>query len=141
MDTKDLLDSLTEGELKFIAQGDYGVDADLHLEGLVKLLHDQDGVLSEGQYWYPYEVVELGAHSLKPGHEREFTACTLLVINAVATGYDRSTRLDWKFDDRAGDYDRLPTQLRELVMDAYLAVGLNSTDRPSASARHHRASG
>ncbi|MBU8976390.1 hypothetical protein JI752_009595 [Lysobacter sp. MMG2] len=132
MDTKDLLDSLTDAELRFIAEGDYGVDADLHLDELVKLLREQDGVLSEGQYWYPYEVVELGAHSLKPGHAREFAACTLLVIDAVATGYDTSTRLDWKFDERASDYDRLPTPLRDLVLDAYLGVGLGNTDLPSA---------
>jgi hypothetical protein len=129
MDARDLLDSLTEAELKFIAEGDYGVDADLHLDELLKLLREQDSVLSEGQYWYPYEVLELGAHSLKPGHEREFAACTLLVINAVATGYDKSTRLDWKFDERAGDYDRLPTTLRDLVLDAYLAAGLDDTGR------------
>lgn len=122
MDTKDLFGSLTEAELKFIAEGDYGVDTDLHLDELVKLLHEQGGVLSEGQYWHPYEVVELGAHSLKPGHEREFAACTLLVINAVATGYDTSTRLDRKFDERASDYDRLPPPLRDLVLSAYMAV-------------------
>lgn len=131
MDARNLLDSLTEAELKFIAEGDYGVDADLHLDELLKLLREQDSVLSEGQYWYPYEVVELGAHSLKPGHEREFAACTLLVINAVATGYDKSTRLDWKFDERAGDYGRLPTTLRDLVLDAYLAAGLDDTGRTS----------
>lgn len=131
MDARNLLDSLTEAELKFIAEGDHGVDADLHLDELLKLLREQDNVLSEGQYWYPYEVVELGAHSLKPGREREFAACTLLVINAVATGYDKSTRLDWKFDERAGDYDRLPTTLRDLVLDAYLAAGLDDTGRTS----------
>lgn len=126
MNTRGLLESLTEAELRFIAEGDYGVDADLHLDGLVKLLREQSGAPSEGQYWYPYEVVELGAHSLKPGHEREFAACTLLVIDAAATG------LDWKFDERAGDYDRLPTPLRDLVLDAYFAVGLGNTDLPSA---------
>lgn len=132
MNTRGLLESLTEAELRFIAEGDYGVDADLHLDGLVKLLREQSGAPSEGQYWYPYEVVELGAHSLMPGHEREFAACTLLVIDAVATGYDTSTRLDWKFDERAGDYDRLPTPLRDLVLAAYLTVGLANTGITSA---------
>lgn len=120
MDMETLLDSLTDDELKFIAERDYGLDADVHLSELQKLIRDQRWHLSEGQYWHPYEVIELGAHSLTRGHEREFAACTLLVLRAVASGYDTETRLDWKFNDRAADYDLLPKDLRDLVLDAYM---------------------
>jgi hypothetical protein len=87
---------------------------------LRKLFRGQGRVISEGQDWHPYEVIELGAHSLIPGHEREFVACTLLVIAAIADGVDTSTTLAWKLDDRAADYDALPHGLREIVLDAYI---------------------
>lgn len=120
MDFLAFLKSLDDDELKFIAGRDYGVDSDIHLEALRKLIKHQAGSLSEEQFWYPYEVIELGAHTLVPGHEREFAACTLLVLRAVASGYDTSTRVDWKLIDRAHDYDLLPPDLREAVLDAYL---------------------
>ncbi|HZX79057.1 hypothetical protein [Lysobacter sp.] len=123
-----LLDTLSDDELRFIAERDYGVDCDAHLAELLKLIREQSGVLSDEQFWHPYEVIELCAHALEPGHEREFAACTLVVINAVATGYDTSTRLDWKFNDRADDYDRLPSELRELILAAYAATGLEFGD-------------
>jgi hypothetical protein len=119
----DLLKSLTDSELKFIAERDYGVDADIHLEQLKVLITAQHGYLTDGQHWHPYEVIELCAHTLTPGHEKEFTACTLLVLRAVASGFDRSTDLDWKFEDRAQDYDALPTPYRDAILDAYLQAG------------------
>lgn len=120
----DLLKSLTDSELKFIAERDYGVDADVHLEELRKLIASQDGFLMEGQYWHPYEVIELCAHSLTPGHEKEFTACTLLVLRAVASGFDTATTLDWKLEDRAQDYDALPQPYRDAILGAYQLTGL-----------------
>lgn len=120
MDFDVFLESLTEDELKFIADRDYGVDSDLHLEALRKVVGEQAGAFTEQQSWYPYEVIELGAHALVPGHEREFVACTLLVLRAVATGYDRSTQLDWKFSDHTQDYDALPPALKQAVLDAYV---------------------
>lgn len=119
----DLLKSLTDSELKFIAERDYGIDADVHLEELRKLITSQNGFLTDGQYWHPYEVIELCAHSLTPGHEREFTACTLLVLRAVASGVDKSTTLDWKLEDRAQDYDALPAPFRDAILDAYQLAG------------------
>ena len=123
MDLNAFLKSLTDDELKFIANRDYGVDSDLHLDALRKVVAEQDGSLTEEQFWYPYEVIELGAHALVPGHEREFAACTLLVLRAVASGYDRSMQLDWKLSDHAQDYDSLPPILREAVLNAYIRAG------------------
>ena len=119
MDLTAFLQSLSDEELRFIADLDYGVDSDLHLDGLRKLIKQQDCVPAEGQEWFPYEVIELGAHKLTPGHEREFAACTLIVVQAVTSGYDTSTNLDWKFDEQAQSYDLLPQELREAVLQAY----------------------
>ena len=52
-------------------------------------------------------MIELGAHQLHQGHEREFAICTLLVVGAVKAGFDTSTDLSQKFHDRAADYDKL----------------------------------
>src|SRR5690348_17220667 len=107
MDLAAFLRSLSDDELQFIANLDYGVDSELHLDGLRKLIDEQDCIPVEGQEWFPYEVIELGAHGLKPGHEREFAACTLIVVRAVTSGYDTSTDLDWKFNECARSYDLL----------------------------------
>ncbi|KAF1709910.1 hypothetical protein CSC70_09465 [Pseudoxanthomonas kalamensis DSM 18571] len=121
----ELLQSLTPSELMFIAECDYGVDADIHFEELKKLVAGPSHHLTEGLYWHPYEVIELCANSLKPGHEREFVTCTLLVLRAVASGYDTSTNLDLKLAERAQDYDVLPAPYREAILDAYLRLGAN----------------
>ena len=72
-----------------------------------------------GQYWYPYEVIELGSHLLSPGHEREFVVCTLLARTAVSSGWDTATNLETKLADRVLDYDKLMPAFRELVLAAY----------------------
>ena len=99
------------------------MDVDRHLAALKKALFEQDGRLDEDQHWWPYEVIELCAHSLHPGHEREFAACTLLVIDAVADGYDGSTDLSAKFESMAAVYSALPTELSEEILAAYIRSG------------------
>jgi hypothetical protein len=122
MTLEQLLNSLSNDELQFIAAADYGEEQEAHLAALRNVVSAQ-GHLSEEQYWYPYEVIELRAHALEPGHEREFAACTLLVIQAVVDGYDSATPLGQKLADRAQDYDRLPSELRDMVLDAYQQAG------------------
>lgn len=118
-----LIKSVSESELSYIAELDYGQGSHRHLESLRAVILGQDGSLREGQSWYPYEVIELGANALNPGHEREFVICTLLVIQAVIDGFDSSTDLTTKFSDRAQDYDLLPPMLREEVLRAYQIGG------------------
>jgi hypothetical protein len=117
-----LLMSVSDDELAFIASSDYGQGKEQHLEALRALIFKQHGRLQKEQYWYPYEVIELCSNSVKPGHEREFAICTLLVIAAVKCGADPSTDLRSKFQDRAEEYDRLPETLREEVLRAYQSV-------------------
>ncbi len=113
---------LSEREFEFIAALDYGQDSDRHLAALRSVCVEQRGILHSDQLWFPYEVIELGSHKLVPGHEREFAACTLLVLANVAVGVDTSTDLKEKFKDRAADYDRLPLDLREEILGAYEAA-------------------
>lgn len=118
-----LIASVTDIELAFIAALDYGQEVQQHLEALRAVIFDQDGTPQDGQVWHPYEVIELGAHAIHPGHEREFAICTLLVIQSVMTGFDSSTNLSAKLDHRSRDYDLLPTALRDEVLRAYQVAG------------------
>lgn len=123
MKLANLLQSLVPDELRFIAAADYGVDTGQHLQALQRVIA-QGGQLQQDQYWHPYEVIELRSHAWETGHEREFVACTLLVLAAVASGYDRSTDLALKFESRSEDYDRLQPAYREAILSAYAAAGL-----------------
>lgn len=114
-----LIKSISENEMAYIAGLDYGQDSEQHLESLRSVIFAQNGVLRKGQTWFPYEVIELGANVLITGHEREFSICTLLVIQAVVCGFDSSTDLVAKLSDRAQDYDLLPPNLRDEVLRAY----------------------
>ena len=118
-----LIRSISESELSYIAALDYGQESQRHLDSLRAMIFGQDGSLHQGQFCYPYEVIELGTHVLSSGHEREFTICTLLVIQAVVEGVDSSTDLSAKFADRAQDYDTLPTTLRDEILRAYQVAG------------------
>ncbi|MEE5091194.1 hypothetical protein V2H26_14305 [Xanthomonas euvesicatoria] len=115
-----LLQSLTPDEVRFIAQRDDSQDAERHSQALASVVA-RGGRFEQGEEWYPYEVVELGAHTLVPGHAREFAICTLLVIAAVADGFDLSTTLADKFQDRADDYAKLPPDLQQAILEAYAA--------------------
>jgi hypothetical protein len=130
MDLVEFLKSLEPEELRFIASRDYGEDVDTCLASL-RSVAGAEGRFQEDQYWHPYEVVELGALGLVPGHQREFVACTLLVIAAVASGFDAYIDLAAKFADRAEDYDKLDPALRESVLAAYASAGSNNSFKPT----------
>ena len=114
-----LVQSASESELAFIAALDHGQDVERHLAALRAVCFEQGGVIRPDQHWFPYEVIELGAHWLQQVHEREFAICTMLVLVNVAARVDTSTDLQAKFADRAADYDRLPGAFREEVLHGY----------------------
>ncbi len=118
-----LISTVTDSELRFIAERDYGQGADEHSVALHQVIFEQRGVPSKEQYWYPYEVVELGSHALEPGHEREFALCTLLVLEAALGGFDRNVNLAEKLARMARDYDALPPELRDVILQAYERAG------------------
>lgn len=114
-----LVATATSAELAYIAALDHGEDSEQHLRALRELIFVQHGALRPDQQWHPYEVIELGANALRPDHAREFAICTLLVLQAVATGYDTATDLDFKYETHAADYAALPAVLREEILRAY----------------------
>ncbi|MFC4763533.1 hypothetical protein [Dyella koreensis] len=119
----DLVRTITGDELSFIAGLDYGQDQDRHESALHLVIDQQGGQFNESQRWFPYEVVELGAHHLQIGHEREFVICTLLVIRSVIAGFDKATDLAEKKITMESRYRMLPVGLREVVDAEYAVAG------------------
>jgi hypothetical protein len=85
-----LIKSISEAELNYIAAADYGRDIEQHKNALKEVIFLQDGVKKKGQYWYPYEVIELNRWSCKEGHQREFAICHLIIALSIMTGTDTS---------------------------------------------------
>lgn len=119
----DLVQTISEGELSFIAGLDYGQDQARHETALQLVIGQQGGNFNEGQCWFPYEVVELGAHHLQTGHEREFAICTILVIRSVSAGFDKATDLAEKKMAMESQYRVLPVALQEAIDAEYAAAG------------------
>lgn len=116
-----LIKTITQSELRFIASRDYGQDSARHLESLRCVVFEQDGRFRDDQTWFPLEVVELGAYSLEPGHEREFFFCTMLVLLAIQHG-ESSVDVERLFANAAEHYDRLESSLRDEVLRAFERV-------------------
>ena len=113
----EFIQSISDSELEFISGLDYKQDIDKHFEGLKEVIFGQSCRVTDEQFWFPFEVVELGSHSIQTGHEREFTICTLLVL------LNEPEDIDYKFECRSSDYDLLPNKLRDLILEAYVSVG------------------
>ena len=121
--------SITDEEMQFISKLDYGVDADVYLTSLRKVIFEQDGILDGTpahnciikctQFTYPYEVIELGSHVLEKGHEREFAICTLIIIMNVYKKTDGSTDLNYKYECQQSSYAMIPDDVQKLILDAY----------------------
>lgn len=114
----EFIQSITDAEMNFIANLDYGCGKEEHLQALKKVIFEQGGICNNDQLWYPAEVYELGSNSLQQGHEREFVICTLLVILNVIKGYGH-IELSEKFDHHAWAYDQLPENLKGRIIQAY----------------------
>ncbi len=122
MRTSPVVSSATLDELSFIAGLDYGQSVQQHLTSLREVIERQNGVINQEQFYFPYEVIELGSNMLVSGHEREFAICTLLVVANVLAGSDTATDLSQKFSDHSQEYDQLPIHLKEAVLDAFYAA-------------------
>ena len=107
--------SITENEIKFIAERDYGADTEKHEYELRKLIFDQNGVISSNQYWYPYEVVELCRWSYEIGHEREFVICNIIICLSVIAGTDNKNDPEYMKEVLKKEYDKLDSSNYDLI--------------------------
>jgi hypothetical protein len=108
--------SLTAAERDFIAGLDYGAERAKHREALDQVLERGGRVdFSRRGVWHPYEVIELGAHWLQPGHAREYAACVALVVVNVRAGGDRTREVGEFLEARREALASLPPELRAVV--------------------------
>jgi len=112
-----LAKSITSEEIDFISMADYGNDSTQHKEALKKLIFDQGCVVTKDLPWCPYEVIELMRWSCKEGHEREFAICNIIIAISVVAGTDLSNEPQHMLNTIAPEYDKLPENLRELVLN------------------------
>ncbi|SFG83783.1 hypothetical protein SAMN05518865_1202 [Duganella sp. CF458] len=108
-------------ELAFISGLDYGQDKARHYAELNKLVFEHQGKFKDGEFWFPLEVIELGANSIKPGHEREFVICCLLVLSAIDSGHCLSHDRESKYAAIEPMLFQLPDEFAGLLMEAYAA--------------------
>ena len=112
-----LIKSISESELDFISNADYGQECLRHKEALKKLFFEQNGVINSDQYWFPYEVVELSRWSCKKGHEREFAISNVIIALSVLGGADGSNSIEFMFEQLSNEYEGLASELKKVVTD------------------------
>ncbi|WP_085306441.1 hypothetical protein [Colwellia polaris] len=113
----EFIQTISEQEIKFIANLDYKQEAEKHAVALKKVIFEQCCETTEEQYWFPLEVIELGANSMQKGHEKEFVICTLLAcINSPDSA-------EFRFEANTKNYDLLPESQRNLILETYLSIG------------------
>jgi hypothetical protein len=116
-----LLATAKPEELAFIAGLDYGQDKDVHLAALESLIFERQGKFKDGELWFPFEVIELGTHSVRPGHEREFTLCCLLALAAIQGGFDPAHDFESRFSAFEPHLGQIPPDLAMILVEAYAA--------------------
>jgi hypothetical protein len=112
--------SITQGEILYIASADYGMDVEKHKSALQTLIFEQDGIITQDQNWYPYEVIELRRWRCELSHEREFAICNLIIALSIINGADSCNSTEDMLDSIANEYDKLPNDLRDLVVNYLL---------------------
>ncbi|NJK93426.1 MAG: hypothetical protein HC904_17385 [Blastochloris sp.] len=113
-----LLESLTNDEREFIAELDYGNDADQHRCALDEVIASNGIVDFKSQgYWHPYEVIELGKNWLQVGHEGEYAACLGIVLKNIEIGSDQSNDLEWIIENQTNSISQLPSELQAMITE------------------------
>ena len=112
-----LIRSISESEIDFICHADYGQDVLTHKIALKKLIFDNQCVVTDDQYWYPWEVVELARWELKDGHEREFAICNAMIAIAILNGSDQNNTIEYMLETLSSEYNKLSIELKQIVTD------------------------
>ncbi|WP_444928896.1 hypothetical protein ACJJIF_13630 [Microbulbifer sp. SSSA002] len=117
------IQSITESELKFIAQADYGSDADIYYKDLRNVISEQQCILTLEQHYYPGEVISLCSHYLTPKHEREFSICICLVLlNRGVFSLNEANLQVW-FNENKSLYRSLDPKHEKIIFDAFSWAG------------------
>ncbi len=117
----EFIQSVTEKELRFIANSDYGDSADEYYSLLKKVIFQQSCIMTVDQNYSPGEVIALRSYYPEKGHEREFVICLMLYLinRGVFPGCDLSNQLS----EYRSIYDNLPEKYSKLVFSTYEWAG------------------
>ncbi len=104
---------MTEDELNFVSQADYGCDVRKHLTALYEVLDQPDCRFPKDECLYPNEVVELISHDPS---SMGFVGCTaLLIINDIhSSGHHDYMSFRWMNNSK--DYCGLSDSQREPIL-------------------------
>ena len=125
MTPQEYLLSLTDDERNFIANLDYNRDIPKHRKELDLVINNGGSIKGIEQHWYPYEVIELGKNYLEPSHEREFTACAIIVLLNIISGEDACNDLDIGIDTIVDNLVNLKPVHKQLIEPLLDSVILN----------------
>lgn len=114
-----LINSISETEIDYICHADRGMDIERHKVELKKVIFEQNGLITDKQYWFPYETIELASYVLDKGHEREFAICNCIVAKNVLWDND-SREMAWAFENAKlmSAIASLPSDIHSTVMKA-----------------------
>lgn len=115
MTLQELLESLTDDERNFISGLDHGDDLAEHRAQLDLVIENQGAIDAEEQLWYPYSVIEIGKNMLQAGHEREYAACTGIILHNVILGNDKMNNVQQIVAMNAPQISTLPEDLKNLI--------------------------
>ena len=111
----EFLADLPESERNFLATLDNGEDVEEHREQLDLLIAAGGVAHLDSQFWYPYEVIDLGKHFLVEGHELAFIACNGIVLLNIANGQDTSNDLNYILPNFLTFADKIDKELVAMV--------------------------
>ncbi|NIB45233.1 hypothetical protein HBA55_37020 [Pseudomaricurvus alkylphenolicus] len=117
----DFIQSVTEKEILYIANRDYGDSADEYRDLLKKVIFNQSCIMTLEQHYSPGEVIALCSSYPEYGHEREFCICLLLYI--INRGVFGANNLAAQLEANESLYRSLPEKYSTLVFDAYKWAG------------------
>jgi len=117
---ENLIYSITESELRLIAEADHAQDIEKHYQALKYLIFENRGIYTQELYWYPYEVIELSRWGLKKGHEREFAISNCIIAQSVIAGADISNDPNFMLSELMPSYIELPAELSKYVIEHVL---------------------
>lgn len=110
---EEIVFSITDKELNYIAALDYQQDVEEHKRNLKKVIFEHHGLFT--LYRYSYEVIELGRHYVQTGNEKAFAICNCIVAQNILWDIDHSNEIAWMLE-KTSEYAKLPENLYKNVM-------------------------
>jgi hypothetical protein len=117
----EFIQSITDKEIRYIANSDYGDSADIYYDLVKKVIFNQSCIMTLDQHYSPGEVIALCSYYPEKGHEREFCICRLLYI--INRGVFGANDLAAQLAENECLYRSMSEYYSELIFSAYRWAG------------------